>query len=59
VQANQAASPGVKPVWLSRNLGQHIATPAGMTPSRGDWIVTMNDVNDAPVEASIDAQASP
>ena len=33
----------VKPVWLSRNYGQHAATLAGMTSSGGDWIVTMDE----------------
>lgn len=33
----------VKPLWLSRNFGQHAATLAGMTSSGGDWIVTMDE----------------
>ena len=33
----------VKPIWLSRNFGQHAATLAGMTSSGGDWIVTMDE----------------
>lgn len=33
----------VRPVWLSRNFGQHAATLAGMTSSGGDWIVTMDE----------------
>ena len=33
----------VKPVWLSRNFGQHPATLAGMASSRGDWIVTLDE----------------
>lgn len=33
----------VKPVWLSRNFGQHAATLAGMASSRGDWIVTLDE----------------
>jgi glycosyltransferase involved in cell wall biosynthesis len=33
----------VRPVWLSRNFGQHPATLAGMTSSGGDWIVTMDE----------------
>jgi glycosyltransferase involved in cell wall biosynthesis len=33
----------VRPVWLSRNFGQHPATLAGMTSSSGDWIVTMDE----------------
>lgn len=33
----------IRPVWLSRNYGQHPATLAGMTSSGGDWIVTMDE----------------
>ena len=33
----------VRPVWLSRNYGQHAATLAGMTSSGGEWIVTMDE----------------
>lgn len=33
----------VRPVWLSRNFGQHPATLAGMASSGGDWIVTMDE----------------
>lgn len=33
----------VRPVWLSRNFGQHAATIAGMTSSAGDWVVTMDE----------------
>lgn len=33
----------VRPVWLSRNYGQHAATIAGMTSSGGEWIVTMDE----------------
>ncbi|OBG95575.1 mannosyltransferase [Mycobacterium sp. E3298] len=33
----------IRPVWLSRNFGQHAATLAGMTSSGGDWIVTMDE----------------
>ncbi|SDD81942.1 Glycosyltransferase involved in cell wall bisynthesis [Sanguibacter gelidistatuariae] len=33
----------VRPVWLSRNFGQHAATIAGMASSGGDWIVTMDE----------------
>ena len=37
------AYPFVRPVWLSRNFGQHPATLAGMASSGGDWIVTMDE----------------
>ncbi|MBF4763036.1 glycosyltransferase [Nocardioides islandensis] len=33
----------VRPIWLSRNFGQHAATLAGMASSGGDWIVTMDE----------------
>jgi polyisoprenyl-phosphate glycosyltransferase len=33
----------IRPVWLSRNFGQHAATIAGMTSSGGDWIVTLDE----------------
>lgn len=35
--------PYVRPVWLSRNFGQHPATLAGMASSGGDWIVTLDE----------------
>ena len=33
----------MRPIWLSRNFGQHAATLAGMSSSGGDWIVTMDE----------------
>lgn len=33
----------IRPIWLSRNFGQHAATLAGMASSSGDWIVTMDE----------------
>lgn len=33
----------VRPIWLSRNFGQHPATLAGMASTGGDWIVTMDE----------------
>jgi len=33
----------VRPVWLSRNFGQHAATLAGMSSSSGEWVVTMDE----------------
>lgn len=33
----------VRPVWLSRNYGQHAATMAGMASATGDWVVTMDE----------------
>jgi polyisoprenyl-phosphate glycosyltransferase len=38
-----AAHDFIRPVWLSRNFGQHPATMAGMASSGGDWIVTMDE----------------
>lgn len=33
----------VRPVWLSRNYGQHAATLAGMASASGDWVVTIDE----------------
>ena len=33
----------VKPVWLSRNFGQHAATLAGMAATKHDWVVTLDE----------------
>jgi glycosyltransferase involved in cell wall biosynthesis len=33
----------VRPVWLSRNYGQHAATLAGMASSGGDWVATLDE----------------
>jgi undecaprenyl-phosphate 4-deoxy-4-formamido-L-arabinose transferase len=33
----------VRPLWLSRNFGQHAATLAGISSSGGEWIVTMDE----------------
>jgi undecaprenyl-phosphate 4-deoxy-4-formamido-L-arabinose transferase len=35
--------PWVRPVWLSRNFGQHAATLAGIAASGGEWVVTMDE----------------
>jgi len=35
--------PWVRPVWLSRNFGQHAATIAGMASTGGEWIVTLDE----------------
>lgn len=37
------AHPWIKPVWLSRNYGQHAATLAGIASSGGDWVVTLDE----------------
>ena len=33
----------VKPVWLTRNYGQHAATMAGMASATGEWVVTLDE----------------
>jgi glycosyltransferase involved in cell wall biosynthesis len=33
----------VRPVWLSRNFGQHAATMAGMSSTGSEWIVTLDE----------------
>lgn len=33
----------VKPVWLSKNFGQHAASMAGMASATGDWVVTLDE----------------
>lgn len=33
----------IRPVWLSRNFGQHPATLAGMASSTGEWIATLDE----------------
>lgn len=35
--------PWIRPVWLSRNYGQHPATLAGMASAGGDWVVTLDE----------------
>lgn len=43
IRALHAEYAFVRPVWLSRNFGQHAATLAGMSSSTGEWIVTMDE----------------
>jgi glycosyltransferase involved in cell wall biosynthesis len=33
----------IKPVWLSKNFGQHAATLAGIASSGGAWVVTIDE----------------
>jgi polyisoprenyl-phosphate glycosyltransferase len=33
----------VRPVWLSKNFGQHAATLAGIASSGGAWVVTLDE----------------
>jgi polyisoprenyl-phosphate glycosyltransferase len=47
----------VKPVWLSRNYGQHAATLAGMAAATGDWVATLDEdgqQNPADIAAMLD-----
>lgn len=37
------ANQWVVPIWLARNFGQHPATVAGMSSSKGDWVVTLDE----------------
>jgi len=32
-----------RPIWLSRNYGQHAATLAGMSSTASEWVVTMDE----------------
>jgi len=33
----------IRPVWLSRNFGQHAATLAGMASATGTWVATIDE----------------
>jgi polyisoprenyl-phosphate glycosyltransferase len=33
----------VRPIWLSRNFGQHAATFAGLASTVGQWVVTLDE----------------
>ena len=33
----------VRPVWLSKDYGQHAATLAGMASATGDWVATLDE----------------
>jgi undecaprenyl-phosphate 4-deoxy-4-formamido-L-arabinose transferase len=43
IRTSARAYDWVRPVWLSRNFGQHAATLAGMSSSGGDWVATMDE----------------
>jgi len=43
IEALAREIPEVRPVWLSRNFGQHAATLAGMAGAVGDWIATLDE----------------
>jgi glycosyltransferase involved in cell wall biosynthesis len=57
IQALAAEHAFVRPVWLTRNSGQHPATLAGMASATGDWVVTLDEdgqQNPADVGAMLD-----
>lgn len=39
----EAAYIWVRPIWLSRNFGQHAATLAGMSSTASEWVVTLDE----------------
>src|SRR6187402_86384 len=43
IEALAEEYPFVRPIWLSRNFGQHAATLAGMASATGDWVVTLDE----------------
>lgn len=43
IRALAAEHEWVRPIWLSRNFGQHAATLAGIAASGGEWVVTMDE----------------
>jgi polyisoprenyl-phosphate glycosyltransferase len=43
IEALERQYPFVRPVWLSRNYGQHAATLAGMASATGDWVATVDE----------------
>jgi undecaprenyl-phosphate 4-deoxy-4-formamido-L-arabinose transferase len=43
IRALAAEHAWVRPVWLSRNFGQHAATLAGISASGGEWVVTLDE----------------
>jgi undecaprenyl-phosphate 4-deoxy-4-formamido-L-arabinose transferase len=43
LEALSEAHAFVRPIWLSRNYGQHAATLAGMANAKGDWVVTIDE----------------
>lgn len=39
----ESETPLIRGVWLSRNFGQHAATLAGISQSKGEWVVTLDE----------------
>jgi len=50
IQSLAAADPRVLGVQLSRNFGQHAATICGISKSRGEWVLTLDDDLEQPPE---------
>lgn len=58
IQRLAADYPFVRPLWLSRNFGQHAATLAGMASSIGEWVATLDEDlqhDPAAIDAMVDA----
>ena len=43
IEALAAKYEFIRPVWLSRNFGQHAATLAGMASATGNWVATIDE----------------
>ncbi len=43
IQRLATKHPFIRPIWLSRNFGQHAATLAGMASSSAEWIATLDE----------------
>src|SRR5204863_8792141 len=43
IKALAARHSFVRPIWLSRNFGQHAATFAGLASTLGEWVVTLDE----------------
>ncbi len=51
IQSIATSSPRVRGIKLSRNFGQHAATLCGISRSRGEWVVTIDDDLEQPPES--------
>ena len=61
IEALAAEHEFVRPVWLTRNSGQHPATLAGMASAIGDWVITLDEdgqQNPADIGALLDVALS-
>jgi undecaprenyl-phosphate 4-deoxy-4-formamido-L-arabinose transferase len=43
IRSLAARAPFVRPIWLSRNFGQHAATLAGMASTVSPWVATIDE----------------